>query len=146
MPTIEPISGVLLGVDDARVLSEALDVFVGVLAERGSQPTAKLDDLRRRLSRANTRVSTENTRVHARQVAPQPDSGVHLGYELIDTARAAAILGITPDGVRDLARRGVLPAVRAGGRWLLASSAVVARADRGHPENPEGAGGRRLRR
>ncbi|MET4166114.1 MULTISPECIES: helix-turn-helix domain-containing protein [Gordonia] len=134
MPTIEPITGVLLGVDEARVLAEALDVFVEVLAERGSQPTAKLDDLRHRLSRANTRVSTSNTRVHAREVAPQPDSGVHLGYELIDTARAAAILGISPDGARDLARRGTLPATQAGGRWLFAAAAVVARADqRGHP-------------
>lgn len=130
MPTIEPISGVLLGAEDARTLAEALEVFTKVLAERGSRPTAKLDDLRRRLARAATRVPVGNTHADARGSAAQPDSGVHLGYELIDTTRAAAILGITADGVRDLARRGTLPAVRAGGRWLLASSAVVARADR----------------
>lgn len=130
MPNIEPISGVLLGADDARTLADALDVFAKVLAERGSRPTAKLDDLRRRLSRASTRVSRLDTHANARSIAAEPDSGVDLGYELIDSAQAARILGISADGVRDLARRGRLPVVRAGGRWLFAAAGVVERAER----------------
>ncbi|MCV7005659.1 helix-turn-helix domain-containing protein [Mycobacterium gordonae] len=49
---------------------------------------------------------------------------------MLDTGEAAAILGIGPNGVRDLVRRGKLPAHRAGGRLLLPALPVVERAER----------------
>lgn len=127
--TIEAVSGVLLTPDDAEFLARALDEFGRVLAERGSRPTPRLENLQHRLSRVCTRVSGRDTPVGARTSAGQPDSGVEIGYELIDTARAAEILGVTADGARYLARSGALPAVRAGGRWVYPAAAVVARAE-----------------
>ena len=49
--------------------------------------------------------------------------------DVLASDEAAAVLGISAAGARDLARRGRLPAVRAGGRWLFQASAVVARAE-----------------
>jgi excisionase family DNA binding protein len=54
----------------------------------------------------------------------------HATYDLMDTAEAAAILGITPGGVRYLADAGRIPAHRAGGRRLYPARAVVERAER----------------
>lgn len=126
---IEQVAGVLLDPTDAKFLAGALEQFGRVLAERGSRPTPRLEALQRQLSRVSARVSGHDTHVDARIASAQHDSGVHLGYEFIDTARAAEILGVRPDSVRDLARRKTLPAVRAGGRWLYPAAAVVARAE-----------------
>ena len=131
--SIEPVTGVLLGVDDVHEVLRVIDAFEQVLAERHSVPNARLKHLRGRLTRANTRVSRADTHDGARMSASQPDSGVHLDYELLDTAQAAAILGISADGVRDLARRQRLPARKAAGRWVYPATAVVDRANRHQP-------------
>lgn len=44
---------------------------------------------------------------------------IHCEDELLDSADAARVLGITGNGVRDLRRRGRLSATKAGGRWLF---------------------------
>ena len=51
-------------------------------------------------------------------------------YDLVSTSEAARILGISAHGVRDLVRRGQLPAHNTGTRWLLPARLVVARAER----------------
>lgn len=61
--------------------------------------------------------------------APQQTSADRERYE-VGTAEAAHAIGITPSGVRDLARRGRLPARRTGTRWLYPASAVAAAAER----------------
>jgi hypothetical protein len=53
-----------------------------------------------------------------------------LPHDLIDSTEAGRILGISGHGARALARRGVLPAYRAGGRWLFPANEVVRRAER----------------
>ncbi|MCX7542170.1 helix-turn-helix domain-containing protein [Corynebacterium sp. P5848] len=53
-------------------------------------------------------------------------------YEFIDTKKAADILGITPHGAAELARRGTVTGHKSGGQWLLASAEVQARAERCH--------------
>jgi hypothetical protein len=53
-----------------------------------------------------------------------------LPRDLIDSTEAGRILGISGHGARALARRGVLPAYRAGGRWLFPANEVVRRAER----------------
>lgn len=130
--SIEPVTGVLLGADDAREVLRVIAAYERALAETRRQPSLRLTSLRNKLSRATSRVPTRDTHVDARKQAAQPDSGVDHAHELFDTAQAAAVLGITSDAVRDLARRGRLPARKAGGRWLLAARAVVDRAERRH--------------
>lgn len=120
------VRGVLLEVAEAAYLADALDALL-----RDRRPSAKLQDVLDRLRRtvANASVSDQNTGVDARIVGQQADSVDHAAYDLVDTAEAAAILGITPNGVRDLARRGRLRRLRAGGRWLYPARSVVARAE-----------------
>lgn len=127
---IERVTGVMLDADDARY---ALDAFDALLRDR--RPSARLADFIGRLRRAvKTGVSQPDSVVSAgegaRTVGTQPDSAHTAAYDLLDTAQAAAVLGISGNGVRDLIRRQVLPAHRAGGRWLLPAAPVIARAER----------------
>ncbi|WP_433613781.1 helix-turn-helix domain-containing protein [Prescottella agglutinans] len=64
----------------------------------------------------------------ARKLAGQSRAASLLGHEFVDTVTAASILGCSPGNVRDLARRGTLPARQVGGRWLVSADAVHARA------------------
>lgn len=130
MPRVESVDGVLLGADEARFLVGALDTFGQVLAERGSRPSPKLVDLQRRLSRAVTDVTRRKADVGVSSAVPQPDWDASSAHEFLDSERAAAILGCTPGNVRDLARRGSLPAIHTTGRWLYPAAAVVERAER----------------
>ena len=127
---IEPVAGVMLGVDDATELLRVIAAYEQVLAETNRQASPRLRAVRDHLSRAASRVPTSNTHADARKQALQPDSGVDHAHELLDTAQSAAILGITADAVRDLARRRRLPARKVGGRWLLAAGPVLERAER----------------
>lgn len=123
---IESVSGVLLSPEDARYALEAIEVLLD-----GRRPTAALSDFidRLRKTTAKTGVCDDERQKYARKFGNQQDSLHHGVYDL-DTGQAAAILGITPNGVRDLARRGVLPSHRAGGRWLYPAAPVVQRAER----------------
>ncbi|WP_419224193.1 helix-turn-helix domain-containing protein [Gordonia sp. CPCC 206044] len=127
---IEPISGVLVDVDDAHELVRVIDAYGQLLAESHRRPSARLTALRDRLSRAETRVTRRNTPAGARKPGSQQDSEAPSVYDVIDTGQAAALLGITADGVRDLARRGRIPARKIGGRWCLDAAAVSARSTR----------------
>lgn len=45
--------------------------------------------------------------------------------DMLSVAEAAEILGITPSGVRDRIRRGLLPAVRVGRKWRIAAADLM---------------------
>lgn len=123
---IERVSGILLEPTDARYLLDALDALL-----RDRRPSAQLAQFIDRFRRtvAKSGVSESITGADTREVGSQQDSVHYAPYDVLDTAEAAAILGITANGVRDLARRGVLPSHRAGGRHLFPAVAVVARAE-----------------
>lgn len=127
---IEKVSGVLLDAADADYLARALALFEEVLAKQGSRPSPRLVDLERRLSRASSDATRSTTGGYVSGAKDSADRDALSAYEFVDTERAANILGCTPGNVRDLARRGRLPAIRSGGRWLYPAAAVVARAER----------------
>lgn len=124
---IERVDGVVLSVSDVRYV---LAAFAALLVDRS--PSAQLDhfigQLRKSVAYASDTSAT--CRVDAREVGGQQDPAHTARYDLLDTAEAAAILGIKPNGVRDLVRRKKLPAHRAGGRLLLPALPVVERAER----------------
>ncbi|WP_197521984.1 helix-turn-helix domain-containing protein [Mycobacterium gordonae] len=124
---IERVDGVVLSVPDVQYVLAAL---AALLVDR--TPTAQLDQFIRQLRKSVARASDNpaTCRVDAREVGSQQDSAHTARYDLLDTGEAAAILGIGPNGVRDLVRRGKLPAHRAGGRLLLPALPVVERAER----------------
>jgi excisionase family DNA binding protein len=122
------VSGVLLSPEDARF---AVEAFAALLRDR--RPSAQLADFVERLRNrtdAAAGVSGRGAGEHARNVALQSDSQHRAPYDVLDSAEVAAIVGISPNGVRDLARRGRLPARRAGRRWLFPAPAVIAYAER----------------
>jgi excisionase family DNA binding protein len=115
---VQRLTGVLLADDEVCYLLDLLDQVVRM----GAQPGPKAADLIRRLRKTCADASARVQNPHA---APQ-----HARYDLVDTREAAALLGISESGVRDLVRRGKLPGHRAAGRWLLPSASVVERAER----------------
>ncbi|MHA4852446.1 helix-turn-helix domain-containing protein [Rhodococcus sp. MSC1_016] len=125
MGEIQRLDGVFLSRADARTLVEALTLFRDLLPRMGSRPTARLDQLRIQLASA-VRASDSDARVS--DSADNADPRAWFGHEFIDTAAAATLLGCSAANVRDLARRGTLPAVHVGGRWLVAADAVRTRA------------------
>lgn len=124
-PRVARLDAVVLSPADAGYLADALALFEGLARQVGSRPTAKLTALREELAAA-ARVSRSggDASVSAGTVVVDPSSP----HEYLDTTEAAAVLGCSPGNARDLARRGSVPAIRAGGRWLLESRAVHARA------------------
>jgi Helix-turn-helix domain len=124
---IEAVAGVLLAPDDAQYV---LDAFDSLLIDR--RPSAQLADFIARFRRTAVKsgVSSAKTGVDASKFGIQQDSAHHAPYDVLDSGQAAAIIGITASGVRDLARRKAIPAHRAGGRWLYPAPAVVAYAER----------------
>lgn len=127
---IERISGVMVGPDDVDFLVRALEMLGELLTIRGAAPTQKLtaitDELR---AGVNTGVTRSKAGADARFVDAESYSAHTPWHAFLDTKRAADILGITPNGVRDLARRGSLPARRAGRQWLLDAAAVIRKAE-----------------
>lgn len=128
--TIEKVSGVLLDAADADYLARALALFEEVLAKQGSRPSPRLVDLERRLSRASSDATRSTTGENVSGATDSTQREVLSAYEFLDSERAADILGCTPGNVRDLARRGRIPAIHTHGRWLYPAAAVVARAER----------------
>jgi hypothetical protein len=122
---------VLLDSNDAAYIAEALARFFSVLTEHGSRPSQQLAEAQAKLRKAAASASDSRTDASGcvRIVGGQQGS-LHAGeYDLVDSVQAARILGCTAANVRDLGRRGRLPAHRAGGRWLYPASAVVSRAE-----------------
>jgi hypothetical protein len=129
---IERIAGTLLAPDDADYVFRALKLLSELLGKQGSRPTPRLAEVTAKLGKtvAQADVSGRKTDATARNQGPQADSSDDFGYALISSAEAANILGCSPGNVRDLRRRGVLPARSSGGRWLYKASDVVRRAER----------------
>jgi excisionase family DNA binding protein len=119
--------GLYLTVDDAAYLAEFLDHVC-----RNMHPSPRLADFARRLKKSCAALTPaqENRRNHLRGVHSEPDMSEHRAYDLVDTDEAARLLGCSAANVRDLVRRGRLPAQRAGNRWLLPARVVIERAER----------------
>ncbi|ORW02483.1 helix-turn-helix domain-containing protein [Mycobacterium kyorinense] len=119
--------GLYLTVDDAAYLADFLDHVC-----RSMRPSPRLADFARRLRKSCAALTPaqENGRNHLRGVHSELDVSDHAAYDLVDTDEAARLLGCSAANVRDLVRRGRLPARRAGNRWLLPARVVVERAER----------------
>jgi hypothetical protein len=122
---IRRVSGVVLDDEDARLLVGALALFRNVLRRTGSRPTSKLESLHARLVAA---VGVSETPPDVSVSGVLPRDGSSFGHDVLDTSAAAEILGCSQANARDLARRGVVPAVHVAGRWLLSASDVRNRA------------------
>ncbi|MHC9294183.1 helix-turn-helix domain-containing protein [Mycobacterium sp. LTG2003] len=125
-------AGVLLTVDDARYVLAAFDALLTDGRSASPRLARFINELRKTVAKASvsTGVSGDyarNDRVHEHN---KPNPGKVTAYDLLDANEAATILGITPNAARDLARRGRIPARRAGTRWLYPAGPVVERAER----------------
>lgn len=118
--------GVVLEVSEAAVLVAAID---DLCLRTGRQPSGRLGVIlaKMRKSVAKTGDSTPKT---ASLRDNSADPGEHCAYDLVSTGEAARILGCTPNNVRDLRRRGQLPAHHTGTRWLYPLRVVAARANK----------------
>lgn len=123
----DAVCGVVLTPGEADYLVSALEVLL-----RGRHPTAQLSAFIEKLQRsgAASHVLALNADSRVSHISELRDPAHPAKHDLVDTAEAAAILGCTASGVRDLVRRERLPGYRAGGRWLLPVGPVVARAER----------------
>jgi excisionase family DNA binding protein len=121
---IQRFSGVLLTEDDARQL-----LTIAQQASQIRKPSTLCEDAIRRLARALPKADADarSTGARVQNGTTKPE---YAPYDLVDTRQAAKLLRITPNGVRDLVRRGELAAHRSGGRWLLPAHLVTERADR----------------
>jgi excisionase family DNA binding protein len=131
-----PPGAVLLDPAEAADVVRALDLLADVLGklrdERGnrtpSAPSPRLvaitDKLRKASRTADDSPPSDsgNVRVFAPQHIPV-DSRGHAA--VMGTGAAARTLGVTPGAVRDLARRGRIPAAYTGTRWQFDAAAVV---------------------
>lgn len=129
------VSGVLLSAADALVILAALE------DKQDLRPNERVvvANLRRNIAKSgvpNASAPTRhlpasrmtNARSNARDQALQANSVHHAGCETLSSNEVAAALGITPNAVRDLRRRGSLHAERIGGRWRFGAAEVQARA------------------
>lgn len=121
---IEVAAGVHLSIADVRALLDLLDA-AAVHASPGPRAAHVIQQLRKSVERLTRATGNAQSGV---TIDAEPVH--HAAYDLVDTAQAAAILGITPGGVRYLGEAGRIPAHRAGGRWLYSARAVVERAER----------------
>ena len=121
---IEVSAGVHLSADEVRSLLAVLDAACRVV-----RPDARAANVIRQLRSTNDHLMRATGGRPSGKHLPL-DGNHHAAYDLVDTAEAAAILGISPGGVRYLAEAGRIPAHRAGGRWLYPAEAVIERAER----------------
>lgn len=142
-----PPGAVILDPAEVDYVARALEHLAQVMAERRdengnpspSQPSARLATLTAKLRRAVDSLPVGDMAAdHTEQTEPsaQPSDvralqrdSMHGGRHELGTGEAARALGITPGGVRDLARRGRLPARHTGTRWVYPASAVDAEAE-----------------
>lgn len=118
-------AAVLLTPGAARVLVELVQRYGEHLRTRGARFTPAVAALLAQLEEVTADGSPAADARTPVPPAPWLPLSVH---DLVSTVEAAAVLGCTPSNVRDLARRGALPAHRTGGRWLLERDAVQLRA------------------
>jgi excisionase family DNA binding protein len=118
--------GVLLEVSEVAVLVATIE---DLCRRTGRQPTGRLGPLITKLRRAAAESDDSGTKT-VRPLGAPANPAQNCTYDLVSTSEAARILGISAHGVRDLVRRGQLPAHNTGTRWLLPARLVVARAER----------------
>lgn len=121
------VSGIMLSRQEVSYTLRAFEVLL-----RDRRPSPQLADFLARLARSAAVSDVEPQKAYedVSLGGNGRDPAGWLPGDVLDTDEAAAVLGISPAGVRDLARRGRIPAKRAGKRWLLLAAAVVARAER----------------
>jgi helix-turn-helix protein len=122
---IELPAGVHLSRGELRALLDVIESAITHGARPGPRADHTIHELRRVL-----RETDEAARKGLRARAP---GGVVTNYrlhDLVDSAEAARILGISAAGVRDLYRRGQLAGHRANGRILYPVASVIERAER----------------
>lgn len=129
------VSGVLLSAADALVILAALEgkqdirpnervVMVNLRRTIAKSGVSNASTPKRHLP--DSRIS--NASSNARKQALQANSAHSGDRETLGSNDAAAALGITPNAVRDLRRRGSLHAEYVGGRWRFDAAEVQARA------------------
>ena len=121
------VDGLLLDPDEVEFLAGILATATERIPARWS-PAAALAIAR--ISDAAKRFASQRQSEAVIERAIGDTGNQTRPRDLLDSTEAAKILGITPHAVRALARRGRLPAYRAGGRWLLPAVDVIRRAER----------------
>lgn len=119
--------GVVFDLEDAQFVARALAHLVGEIdRDRGRVASARLTAVAERVRRAceNASRTAGSASRGASSALAEPEPPDHGPYDWITAAEAARVLGCTPSNVRDRARRGTLPARRAGGRWVLPAAAI----------------------
>jgi excisionase family DNA binding protein len=152
---IQRVAGVLLDRADAAYVASALDEFARLMAERRdargnpmpSQPSPRLLATTAKLRRAVDSLADRDPPVertdHAERSEPPVETAsvravqrlpMDAGSHDIGTGDAARRLGITPNAVRDLVRRGRLDGTRTGTRWRFDAHTVDAYVARRAPQ------------
>lgn len=139
---IQRLAGVYLDAAEAEYIARALEEFAKLMTSRGSRhlPSPRLQSVTAKLRRTVDSLAISDPAADqgqsGRTTSKPPDArarqriSVHAGPHVMGTGQAARILGVTPNGVRDLRRRGVLTAHHTGTRWQYESASVVALAER----------------
>ncbi|WP_254704614.1 helix-turn-helix domain-containing protein [Rhodococcus pyridinivorans] len=117
--SVQPLTGTIaVPAPVARDLVDAIGRLEQLAHDRGFVLAPHMHRIRADLATALSAVTTDG-----RASTSVPDLLGDLLFRrdtgLVDTAAAAQRLGITPGGVRDLCRRGRLPAVRRHGRYWI---------------------------
>ncbi|BDY26619.1 helix-turn-helix domain-containing protein [Mycolicibacterium mageritense] len=142
-----PPGAVLLEPAEVAYIAQALEHLAELMAERRDEhgnpvsrpPSGRLLALTGKLRRAVDSLAVDDSSADVRQ-RPEPPAGtasvralqrdsVELGRHDMGTGEAARYLGITPNAVRDAARRKRLPAHHTGTRWVFDSAAVANHAE-----------------
>lgn len=118
--------GVLLEVSDAEVLVATIE---DLCRRTGRQPSGRLGPIVAKLRKVVANADGLHPKT-VRSLGSKANSAQHYAYDLVSSGEAARILGISAHGVRDLRRRGQLPAHHTGTRWLYPLRVVEARAER----------------
>lgn len=118
--------GVLLEVSEAEVLVATIE---DLCRRTGRQPSGRLGPIVAKMRKVVANTGDSDTKT-ASLLGNTADSGQSSAYDLVTTGEAARIIGCTPNNVRDLRRRGQLPAHHTGTRWLYPLRMVEARAER----------------
>lgn len=117
-------AAVLLTPAAARVLVDLARRYERVIAARGARLAAPYAGL---LAQVEEAAADGSPDADARTPVPPAPWLALSAHDLVSTVEAATLLGCTAGNVRDLARRGALPAHRTGGRWLFERDGVEQR-------------------
>lgn len=120
---VQPANGVIISFAAAADIVAALRMLDHLARDRGAQLGPRHIELTEQLDRASRveRRDATTTRLDAMvtDLLSVPSSTA------LSPKQAAVILGIAPDSVRALCRRGSLAAWRSGDRWSINAESVV---------------------